>query len=103
MSLKVILRVSRSIRLCNFFIRNNAWWIQYYLLIDLLDIEETAEAACKALSHTILIYEAHQSIIEKATRNTYAKKIVDSWASADWFTSKILSPERLNDSLSCRW
>ena len=43
-------------------------------LIDLLDSEETAETACEALSHTILIYEAHQSIIEKASRNTYAKK-----------------------------
>ena len=64
-------------------------------LIDLLDIEETAEAACKALSHTILIYEAHQSIIEKATRNTYAKKIVDSWASADWFTSKDPLPKSI--------
>ena len=64
-------------------------------LIDLLDIDETAEEACKALSHNILIYEAHQSILEKSTRNTYAKKIVDSWASADWFTSKDPLPESI--------
>lgn len=57
-------------------------------LIDLLDIDETAETACKALSHNILIYEAHQSVLEKSTHNDYAKKIIDSWASADWFTSK---------------
>jgi len=57
-------------------------------LIDLLDIDETAETACKALSHNILIYEAHQSVIEKSTHNAYAKKIIDSWASAEWFTSK---------------
>ena len=57
-------------------------------LIELLDIDETAEAACEALSHTILIYEAHQSILEKSSHNTYAKKIVDSWAEGDWFTSK---------------
>ena len=57
-------------------------------LIDLLDDKETAEAACEALSHTILIYEAHQQILEKSSSNKYAKKIVDSWAAADWFTSK---------------
>ena len=57
-------------------------------LIDLLDIDETAETACKALSHNILIYEAHQSVLEKSTHNDYAKKIIDSWASAEWFTSK---------------
>ena len=57
-------------------------------LIDLLDIDETAETACKALSHNILIYEAHQSVLEKSIRNAYAKKIIDSWASAEWFTSK---------------
>ena len=64
-------------------------------LIDLLDDEETAEAACEALSHTILIYEAHQQILEKSSSNSYAKKIVDSWASADWFTSKEPLPESL--------
>ena len=64
-------------------------------LIDLLDDEETAEAACEALSHTILIYEAHQQILEKSSSNSYAKKIVDSWASADWFTSKAPLPESI--------
>ena len=64
-------------------------------LIELLDDEETAEAACEALSHTILIYEAHQQILEKSSSNSYAKKIVDSWASADWFTSKEPLPESI--------
>ena len=64
-------------------------------LIDLLDDKETAEAACEALSHTILIYEAHQQILEKSSTNSYAKKIVDSWASAEWFTSKEPLPESI--------
>ena len=64
-------------------------------LIELLDIDETAETACEALSHNILIYEAHQSILEKSTHNTYAKKIVDSWAEGDWFTSKDPLPENI--------
>nr|ACX30606.1 aconitase B [uncultured bacterium ARCTIC96BD-19] len=64
-------------------------------LIDLLEDDETAMEACEALSHTILIYEAHQSILEKSAKNAHAKKIVDSWASADWFTSKDPLPESI--------
>ena len=64
-------------------------------LIDLLEDDETAAEACEALSHTILIYEAHQSILEKSAKNAHAKKIVDSWASADWFTSKDPLPEAI--------
>jgi len=64
-------------------------------LIDLLDDKETAEAACEALSHTILIYEAYQSILEKSANNDYAKKIVGSWADAKWFTSKDALPESI--------
>ncbi len=56
-------------------------------LIDLLDYKETADTACKALSQTILVYDAYQTIIEKSKNNSHAKKIVDSWASAEWFTS----------------
>ena len=43
-------------------------------LIDLLDDAETAEAACEALSHTILIYEAHQQILEKHLTTRTPKK-----------------------------
>ncbi|CAB5506502.1 Aconitate hydratase 2 (EC 4.2.1.3) [uncultured Gammaproteobacteria bacterium] len=57
-------------------------------LIELLDIDTTAQIACDALSKTLLIYEAHQEIVEKSTNNTFAKQVVDSWANADWFTSK---------------
>ncbi len=64
-------------------------------LIDLLDDKETAEAACEALSHTILIYEAYQSILEKSANNDYAKKIVASWADAKWFTSKDALPQSI--------
>ena len=64
-------------------------------LIDLLDIDATAEAACEALSHTILIYETYQSIIEKSVTNAFAKKVVDSWANADWFTAKNVMPEEI--------
>ncbi len=57
-------------------------------LIDLLDLDETAQTATDALSKTLLIYEAYQSIVEKSATNTFAKQVVDAWANADWFTSK---------------
>ena len=56
-------------------------------LIDLLDYKETADTACKALSQTILVYDAYQTIIEKSKNNSHAKKIIDSWTAAEWFTS----------------
>jgi aconitate hydratase 2/2-methylisocitrate dehydratase len=41
-------------------------------LIDLLDNETTAEAAAKALSHTLLIYDAFHDIAEKSKTNNKA-------------------------------
>jgi aconitate hydratase 2/2-methylisocitrate dehydratase len=57
-------------------------------LIDLLDFEQTAQTATDALSKTLLIYEAYQTILDKSEHNPYAKKIVDNWAQAQWFTQK---------------
>ena len=64
-------------------------------LIELLDIDTTAKIACDALSKTLLIYEAYQEIVEKSTNNTFAKQVVDSWANADWFTSKNELPKEI--------
>lgn len=57
-------------------------------LIDLLDIETTADAAAIALSHTLLIYDAFHDIADKAKDNEAAARVVRSWADAEWFTSK---------------
>ena len=57
-------------------------------LIDLLDIETTADAAATALSHTLLIYDAFHDIADKAKNNAAAARVVRSWADAEWFTSK---------------
>ncbi len=64
-------------------------------LIDLLDIEATAQTACDALSKTLLIYEAYQTIIEKSTNNNFAKTVVNNWANADWFTAKNKLPKEI--------
>ncbi|MFT7528982.1 MAG: aconitate hydratase 2/2-methylisocitrate dehydratase, partial [Arenicella sp.] len=58
-------------------------------LIAGLDNDTTAAAAVKALSHTLLMFDAFHDVKEKADAgNAYAKQTVESWANAEWFTSK---------------
>lgn len=65
-------------------------------LIDLLDNAELAPIAVKALSHTLLVFDAFHDVQEKAEAgNAYAQQILQSWADADWFTSKPVMPEKL--------
>jgi aconitate hydratase 2/2-methylisocitrate dehydratase len=64
-------------------------------LISLLDQADTAEAACAALSKTLLIYDAYHDVIEKAKTNTWAQKVLQAWADAQWFTDKPALPESL--------
>lgn len=39
-------------------------------LIDLLDVEATADAAATALSHTLLVYDAFHDVAEKSKKKT---------------------------------
>ncbi len=58
-------------------------------LIDLLDNPALAPIAVKGLSHTLLIFDAFHDIQEKADAgNEFAKQVIQSWANAQWFTSK---------------
>ena len=59
-------------------------------LIEILENENKILANCAAdgLSHTLLVYDSLNDIFERAKKNTFAKKVVDSWANGDWFTSK---------------
>jgi len=64
-------------------------------LIACLDDEVTAPTAVKALSHTLLIYDAFHDVTEKAKSNDFAKQVVQSWADAEWFTSKPKMPKEI--------
>lgn len=64
-------------------------------LIELLDVEATAQTAADALSKTLLIYEAYQAILDKSNNNTFAKQVVDNWADAQWFTHKNALPAEI--------
>ena len=58
-------------------------------LIAALDNDKTAPAAVKALSHTLLVFDAYHDICDKSeSGNTYARQVLESWANAEWFTSK---------------
>ncbi|MDP6834447.1 MAG: bifunctional aconitate hydratase 2/2-methylisocitrate dehydratase, partial [Prochlorococcaceae cyanobacterium ETNP1_MAG_9] len=59
-------------------------------LIEILENENKILANCAAdgLSHTLLVYDSLNDIFERAKKNTFAKKVVESWANGDWFTAK---------------
>ena len=59
-------------------------------LIELLGSADkaVAAAAARGLSRTLLVYDAYHDVLELAASNPYAKQVVDSWAAAEWFTSK---------------
>ncbi|MGB3511740.1 MAG: bifunctional aconitate hydratase 2/2-methylisocitrate dehydratase, partial [Microcoleaceae cyanobacterium] len=66
-------------------------------LIELLKSEnaELANTAATALSKILLVYDAFNDVIELAQTNPYAKKVVDSWAAAEWFTTRPQLPEKI--------
>ena len=64
-------------------------------LVALLDDEELAPIAAKALSRTLLVFDAFHDVQEKAASNTYAKQVLDAWANAEWFTSRDKVAEKI--------
>ncbi|MES9856453.1 MAG: bifunctional aconitate hydratase 2/2-methylisocitrate dehydratase [Sedimenticola sp.] len=58
-------------------------------LINLLDNDLLAPTAVKALSHTLLMFDAFHDVKEKADAgNHYASTVVNSWAAGEWFTQR---------------
>ena len=65
-------------------------------LIELLDDAEVGETAANALTHTLLIFDAFHDVQVKAEAgNAHAKAVMQSWADAEWFTSKPEVPESM--------
>ena len=65
-------------------------------LVDLLDFQDVAETAVKALSNTLLVYDSWDVVAEKAKTNKFAEKVLENWANATWFTSKEKLPEKIS-------
>ena len=58
-------------------------------LIDLLDDAEVAAVAAAALKKTLLMFDFFHDVELKAKAgNAHAKEVIQSWADAEWFTSR---------------
>ena len=65
-------------------------------LIELLDNEELGGLAAEALKKTLLVFDAFHDVEEKAKAgNANAKAVLESWAEAEWFTSRPEVPEEI--------
>jgi aconitate hydratase 2/2-methylisocitrate dehydratase len=58
-------------------------------LIELLDDAEVAGVAAEALKKTLLMFDFFNDVAEKSKAgNVRAKEVIQSWADAEWFTSR---------------
>lgn len=58
-------------------------------LVEALKIAEVADAAANELKNTILVYNSFNEVKELMDAgNAKAKKVIESWAAAEWFTNK---------------
>ena len=58
-------------------------------LVDLLDDATVAEVAASGLKKTLLMFDQFHDVKEKADKgNAQAKAVLQSWADAEWFTSR---------------
>jgi aconitate hydratase 2/2-methylisocitrate dehydratase len=64
-------------------------------LIALLENDELAPEAARALKGTILVYNAFDKVADMARDNSYAKDVLESWAKGEWFLSKPEFPGKL--------
>jgi len=64
-------------------------------LIELLDNDSLAPLAAKALSHTLLMFDAYHDVVERANTNRWAKQVLQSWAAGEWFIAKPAFPQTL--------
>ena len=65
-------------------------------LIDLLDDAEVGKIAADGLKKTLLMFDQFHDVKEKADKgNANAKAVLQSWADAEWFTSRPEVPQSM--------
>jgi aconitate hydratase 2/2-methylisocitrate dehydratase len=57
-------------------------------LLEALEDPSLEEAAVRALSRTIYVHDGLGRVAERAGRSRAARRVLASWAAADWFTSR---------------
>ena len=68
-------------------------------LINLLDDDECGNEAVKALSQTLLVFDAFNDVAEKSKDSSNAAKVLNSWAEAEWFTNKPEVPQSITTTV----
>ena len=69
-------------------------------MVDLLDNNALAPIAAEGLSHTLLMFDAFYDVKEKADAgNLLAQKVLQSWADAEWFTSREKVSEKISTTI----
>ena len=56
---------------------------------------EVAKIAAHGLKHTLLIYDAFDTIAAMSKTSALAKEIIESWANAEWFLHKPALPQEI--------
>ena len=65
-------------------------------LVDLLDDAVVASQAAEGLKKTLLMFDQFHDVKEKADKgNAHAKGVLQSWADAEWFTSRPEVPQSI--------
>ncbi len=62
-------------------------------LIDLLENDALGDLAATALKKTLLVFDAFNHVLEMSKTNARARVVIESWAAAEWFTSRPVLPE----------
>ena len=66
-------------------------------MVAALEDDDLAEAAVEGLSKTLLMFDAFYDVEEKGKAgNVHAQKVMQSWADAEWFTSRDKVAEKIS-------
>lgn len=57
--------------------------------------EHICRAAADVLKKILLVYDSFDVVVELSSSNAYAKEVLQSWADAEWFTTRPLLPEKM--------
>ena len=69
-------------------------------MVDLLDDAAVAKEAAEGLKKTLLMFDQFHDVKEKADKgNAFAKAVIQSWADAEWFTSRPEVPKSITVSI----
>jgi aconitate hydratase 2 / 2-methylisocitrate dehydratase len=69
-------------------------------LVDLLDDAQVGKVAAEGLKKTLLMFDQFHDVKDKADKgNTNAKGVLQSWADAEWFTTRPEVPQSIKVSI----